>query len=90
MYKLIRKKESLFGNLFLQKYRDVEHTSELFSMRLEISKKVDEYKRKRKRFMGSHGVTDIMWRGISYGEILKIEKLEIEERIKDEIRVEME
>ena len=31
-----------------------------------------------------------MWRGISYGEILKMEKQEIEERIKDEIRVEME
>ena len=42
----------MFGNLFLKKYRDVEHTSELFSMRLEISKKVDEYKRKQKRFMG--------------------------------------
>lgn len=36
IYQLIRKKEMLFGNILTQKYHQVEHKSELFSLRAEL------------------------------------------------------
>ena len=67
IYKLIRKKEHSFGNLFSQKYKSKEHKSEMFGMRADIIKKIEDYKRKKKGL-------DILWRGISYLDICKLEK----------------
>ena len=83
VYKVIRKKEQTYGNMFCKKYHEVEHKSELFAMRADIFKKIEEYRRKNK---GS----DIMWRGVSYYEVCKLEKQEVENQMKDDIREEME
>ncbi len=48
IYDLIKKKESKFGNIFTSKYFDKTHSSELFSMRAEILRKIDDYKRSQK------------------------------------------
>lgn len=33
---------------------------------------------------------EVLWRGLSYSDILRVEKHEIESRVKDEVREEIE
>ena len=47
IYSLIKRKETLFGNMFTTRYYQVEHKSELFSLRADILKKIDDFNRKR-------------------------------------------
>jgi len=47
IYSLIKRKETLFGNMFTTRYHQVEHKSELFSLRADILKKIDEFNRKK-------------------------------------------
>jgi hypothetical protein len=52
-------------------------------MRAEIARNIDEYRRRNKK-------SDILWRGIPYIDICKVEKLMVETKMKDEIREEIE
>ena len=92
IFKLMRKKEQLFGNFFLNKYHEKPHTSELFSLRTEILKKIEDFKRHHKtsQLMNRDLPCEILWRGIPYADILKTERWEVENRMKEEIREEME
>lgn len=86
LYQLIKKKESRFGNLFTDKYHKLEHKSELYTLRAEILKKCEEY-RKRKNNIGEK---DLLWRGVPYAEICRMEKIDVELRMKEEIREEIQ
>eukprot|EP00347_Sterkiella_histriomuscorum_P024318 403331546 len=73
IYKLISRKEQMFGNVLTQKYYDTQHKSELFSLRADILQKIDEFKRQFKNNhllqLTSHGSPyqyEILWRGINY------------------------
>jgi hypothetical protein len=43
IYQLISKKETNFGNVLTPKYHQVEHKSELFSLRADIQRKIEDY-----------------------------------------------
>jgi len=66
--------------------------SELFSLRAEIQKKIEEFKRQHKTsiLMKRDLPSEILWRGIPYAEILKLEKWDVENKMKEEIREELE
>ena len=83
IYSLIRRKESLFGNFLTLKYSQVEHKSELFALRADILKRIEEYQRQK-------GARTIQWHGLSYGDICRLEKQEADNRLKSEIREELE
>ena len=56
-------------------------------------KKIEEYKKKNKSILGLKGkefVNDILWRGVPYVDILKIEKWAIDNKLKEDIREEIE
>ena len=43
IYEMMHRKEEMVGNLFTEKYHQVEHKSELFGLRAQIVKKIEEY-----------------------------------------------
>lgn len=65
-----------------QKYHSGEHKSELFSLRADLLRKIDDFQKKK-----PHKIT---WRGVPYLEILKLEKTEVENSLKNQIREEVE
>ena len=86
IYALIRRKEDLVGNVLGDRYHQVEHRSELFGLRAEIIKKIEDYtkaKIKGKRL-------PILWHGIPYLDICKLERMDADQRLKEEIREEIE
>ena len=66
----------------------MEHSSQLFSLRAELIRKIDEYQRRNSKQVGKKCV--IMWRGVPYMDLCKLEKIEADNRIKDDIREEIE
>ena len=40
---MIHRKEEMVGNMFTERYHKVEHKSELFGLRAQIVKKIEEY-----------------------------------------------
>jgi len=76
----------------------VEHRSELFSLRAELIRKIDDFQRaaikkgstKSQENKAKSVQPVITWRGVSYLDICKFEKMESENRLKEEIREELE
>ena len=63
-------------------------------MRAEIVKKIEEYRKKHKKtpniILGNPNFTDILWKGVPYLDICKMEKWAVENQLKEEIREEIE
>lgn len=61
-------------------------------MRTEIIKKIEEYKRKHKKsnILNNNQYTDILWKGVPYIDICKMEKWSVENKLKEDIREEIE
>ena len=86
IYALIKRKEDLVGNVFCEKYHQIEHKSELFGLRADIIKRIDEYNKikvKGKR-------QPILWHGIPYIDICKLERMDADTKLKEEIREEID
>ncbi len=74
------------GNTLSDRYHHVEHQSELFGLRAEIIRKIEEYN--AGRIKGKR--PPILWHGIPYLDICKLERLDADTKLKDEIREEIE
>ena len=83
IYQMIHRKEEMVGNMFTERYHKVEHKSELFGLRAQIVKKIEEYQKMNKK-------GKVMWHGIPYAEICRLERQESEAKVKEEIREEIE
>ncbi len=57
-------------------------------MRAELIRKIDDYQKKNSKLPGKR--CSVEWFGLPYLEICKLEKIEAENRVKDEIREEIE
>ena len=66
----------------------MEHSSQLFSLRADLIRKIDDYQRRNSKQVGKKCV--ITWRGVPYMDLCKLEKIEADNRIKDDIREEIE
>ena len=89
IYGLISEKERRFGNLTDEsRFEEREHSSELVKLRGEIMRLIEQFKRKAKRAKGA-GDLQILWRGVNYLDICKLEKEQLDLKYAEDVRQEM-
>ena len=89
IYKLIGVKERKFGNFTDEAtYTQLEQSQELVKLRNEIIKQIEQFRKKQKKTKDVESL-QIMWKGINYADVCKIEKDQLEAKYTEDVRREM-
>lgn len=66
----------------------MEQSQELVKLRNEIIKLIEQFKKKQKKTKEVEQL-QVMWKGLNYADVCKIEKDQLEEKFTEDVRKEM-